>query len=198
MKKYSIAVLIAALIALTAGSASADLMAVGAAEVSNSWTQQFNVNDTWMFFSAETSWADNFDAMTINMTQGELEDPALTDASPAFSTIDYTNADYDVVAYGWNMQDVDFTLHFEGFMNDPVAFDLKVYDFSGGPFGGGGYYASGWATASWNGTDWTIVDNSMWLDQCGDPIGLQVPVPGAVLLGMLGLSVAGARLRKNR
>jgi len=196
MKKYSIAILVAALIALTAGSASADLMAVGAAEVSNSWTQQFNVNDTWVYGSYEGSNYENFDAMTINMTDGELEDPALTDASPAFDSIDYDDANYDVVAYGWNRQDVDFTLHFEGFMNDSVAFDLIVWDFTGGYYG---YYrASGWATATWNGTAWTIVDNSMWLDQCGAPIGPQVPVPGAVLLGMLGLSVAGARLRKNR
>ena len=59
-------------------------------------------------------------------------------------------------------------------------------------WGGGSLRKAYWdGTVSWGGTTRSVYA-ATFLD-----IGAQVPVPGAVLLGMLGLSLAGVKLRKH-
>jgi len=183
-------ILISVLTICMVGVAQADLVAVGPAVLSNSWTQDFTVSDAWNFFGTDVTWFDNFDAMTIDMTQGSLEVPGMTNVSPSMSTT--SNGPDLVTAFGNNVQNVNFTLNFMGSITAPVSFDLKVYDKSGRK-----YNESGWATAIWSSSSWSIVDNSAFLNQNGNPVDLNpVPVPGAVLLGILGLSAAGMKLRK--
>lgn len=55
---------------------------------------------------------------------------------------------------------------------------------------------------SWSGADWYLQNfygrNDIYIDDIQALAACAVPVPGAVLLGMLGLSFAGARLRKMK
>jgi hypothetical protein len=54
------------------------------------------------------------------------------------------------------------------------------------------------AIAGASNLSWVQIDgNNPWCTQIDNISANPVPVPGAVLLGMLGLSVAGARLRKR-
>ena len=200
MKKV---VFLLAVLTLSATSAIADLAAVGPAEISNSWTQDFTLSDTWQIGSIESDW-DTFDAMSLSMVTGVLEVPGMTNAEE-FSSINQSGTGY-LEAYGSNVQNVEFTLNFEGYMDDAVAFDVLVYDldrhWEGGLFSGHWVYtyeAVGSANAAWDGTGWTIVDTSAWMTAEGLPTGdlSPVPVPAAALLGVLGLGVAGAKLRKR-
>ncbi len=73
---------------------------------------------------------------------------------------------------------------------DPHAFTSYSFDITS-IIGAGGTFQLRFAEA----------DSEFFFNMGVDNISLQVepvPVPGAVLLGMLGLSVAGARLRKRR
>ncbi|MHC4166735.1 MAG: hypothetical protein ACYSWQ_07245 [Planctomycetota bacterium] len=181
------------LVLLACGSVSADLVAVGAPQAGNSWTQDFTVSDSWVF--DWTAW-NHFDALSINTT-ATLLNPATTIGSMTVGA----HASHDVWATAKNVQSVPFSLHFGGAVTDPLAFDLTVYDWGKkwrGKKGGWvrGYYASGSATASWDGASWSIVDTSALLYPNGDPQIDSVPVPGAVLLGVIGLGVVGMKLRK--
>ena len=180
------------ILAISASPAVADLMPQGPAMVSNSWIQDFSINDTWQFFFWELP--GTFDALTIEMADGILEIPAMTNMSTAMSIV--PSATYDVLAFGNDVRTLDFTLNFEGDMADPVSFDLTTWDRIGGQ-----YWQSGWAEATWD-DGWSIWDRSAWLDAESPAVDLGAigasvtPVPSAVLLGVLGLSVAGVKLRK--
>lgn len=75
-------------------------------------------------------------------------------------------------------------MHFAGALTDPLTFDFVV--FSGDTL----IYD---ARASWSGSSWAVEKNKHYWTPTRAEV---VPIPGAVLLGMLGLGAAGIKLRK--
>ena len=69
------------------------------------------------------------------------------------------------------------------------------YNFSDGPK----YFVSGFKGASWDGIDWSFQDTvwAMKLDPGEHRIVAHAPLPAATVLGVLGLGVAGWRLRRR-
>ncbi len=93
---------------------------------------------------------------------------------------------------GTNMESLSFNMHFADTFEDKwVAFNVTVWDYIGiGSLGT--YLPTGTAEAVWKNGEWSICDFCMDLD----PVGSPVPVPGAALLGFLGLGYAGRKLRR--
>jgi hypothetical protein len=156
---------------------------------SNAWYQTFTVNDT------EHLLDDNkFDELRLQMMVGSLTEPGMTNLNEiVFSE----NGPLSVIGSGNNIGEMTFDLTFEGPLADSVVFELWLSD----------QYAfgdtvmslpSGLSWASWDGSDWSIADFSMTLVPVGEPeILAHTPLPAAVVLGMLGLGVAGWQLRKQ-
>ncbi len=185
MKKYSIAILVAALIALTAGSAVADTYSETVTVNADLWAG-------WYGFKPEDSitWPHN---------------------NP------YAGGDYEAAVTLGLIDSVTLTINASGINSGDESVGVTFYDKDGGDHYLGllasgntvfnlqagwldGVEVTGTLTYTNNGSMW----NPDWTDDatiCSSTltvVGSPVPVPGAVLLGMLGLSVAGARLRKNR
>lgn len=170
-----------------AAPAFGDLMPVGGPVPTGSWTQEFlltNVPAT-----------DTFDKVLIGLVTPANQRP--WDVQNVFSPEDPdlivrpTGGDYwwsVAEIRGTDMKSLSFTMHFGIEQDEPpgaVGFVLSVYDKLGCWLHS---YDGAAIAISPDGIEWCIVD-------CG--IDLQaVPVPGAVLLGALGLGTAGWRLRR--
>ncbi|MDI9430917.1 MAG: hypothetical protein QM570_04270 [Planctomycetota bacterium] len=214
MKKRSIALVVAALLALTAATASADMEQpqYDALEATYDFV---DLIDYW-YVGQDQGW---FDAVRIDeyfvgpvSYQHDITDdgvPAEYYVTEAWLELDFTNEErpgnpdahynglflkydrreYVTVAYDGVAQDwYDVT----GLTDDEIddgAYELVV---------GIDWLADGLLDVSigvWNplGTADTSLDYSVLYGNLA-----RVPVPGAVLLGVLGLSAAGIKLRKNR
>ena len=180
MKKYSIAILVAALIALTASSA-----------VAATYTDPYNPSDVYLSSSSGQLHSVTF------------EHNILDDGFP--HPLEYvTSATLAITLYDDGYFGPDYS-------NEYVAVITVDNNATWGTWEVGGWVwgyetTTGEVTASLLadgklGVTITATSGDFYFDKsvlCVNTAYGQVPVPGAVLLGMLGLSVAGARLRKNR
>jgi hypothetical protein len=172
------------------GSAMAELMTKGTPVVSGSWYQEFTIVDEPISLFGIPLDDPYFDKMTIGNLKGQLlKSPEIFDvvATPS-QTLDLSSGPTFATVKGNNISVLDFKLHFDGSMDDPVSFTAKVYD-KVKICGCWKYIETGKSEAKWNGDEWCIKDCSSELTP--------VPLPGAVLLGLLGLSAAGVKLRRT-
>jgi hypothetical protein len=167
-----------------AGSARADLSSN--ASPAKTWSQGFSLTDT-----GEDG---TFDKLEISMTGNKkLGFPGLYDQDAPL--VFAANGPSHVDVFGANIGKLNFKLSFLEDLPNPAGsqkttrFNFTVYDWDGKK-----YKKSGHGEASYQSGTWTInLDNqSVSLVPCAPA----VPLPGAVLLGMLGLSAAGLKLRR--
>jgi len=98
------------------------------------------------------------------------------------------NEDPDAVFFSDTMLNDDGLDHFYAYQGKGDAIQIL-------PFGGGTWTVNEYVLAFEDllvSPDWDFTDMVVMVES------VQVPVPGAVLLGLLGLSVAGARLRRRQ
>jgi hypothetical protein len=82
-----------------------------------------------------------------------------------------------------------WNIKFAGTKSNPLVFDFVAFH---------GDTLKETARATWSGSGWSFATtgNFLWRPTKADLLAPVVPVPGAVLLGLLGLSAAGIKLRK--
>lgn len=184
-------------LAVCATPVGADLTAVGPPVAVGSWAQQFNLEDTLSSQDELFNWT--FNLFTINMTTGTLADPPLMGMDPSMDLVSGWSS-ISASAFGaTGVHSLDFTAHFADAIADPVGFDLTLYDW----LGGDDFTPTGSASAAWNGASWVIDDTSADLKTIGTIVNIPgvapsvSPLPGAVLLGVLGLCTAGLKLRRS-
>lgn len=203
MKKLSIALLVAALVALTAATASADPYSFE--DMIDTWTVLgFPVDARPIVegypFSYQHDITDSVDfAAGHKVTAASLELDFTTDGTDdvgsewtIFGTVYWDYREYAKIGFDGNtleditdysdddLDDGQYILVLDiDWLNDDGLLDvtIDVYNDFGGLLGG---------------TATAYLDHSRLY---GTAV---VPVPGAVLLGVLGLSAAGIKLRKNR
>jgi len=170
---------IAVMCAFMSTPALADLTPIGEPIIGGSWQHAVSVSGT-----------NTYDLLAAKMatTGDEFESPWFSNigaagwsvilGSPQLSSFGGTQR-----AGGWT-----FNIHFDGELSDPFTFDFAGFrDGQSDP-----YRFSRW---EWSGSSWNVyaTNNSpYWIPTRAEV----VPVPGAVLLGMLGLGAAGLKLRK--
>jgi len=184
MKKYSIAILVAALIALTAGSAVADTYTETVTVNANLWPSRFlqpTDSTTWSHINPYTG-GDYEAAVALNLIDSVTLTINASGINPGDESV------------GVTFFDKDGDDHYLGLLaSGNTVFNLQAGWLDGVEVTGTLTYTNN--GSMWN-PDWT--DDATICSSTLTVVGCPVPVPGAVLLGMLGLSVAGARLRKNR
>jgi hypothetical protein len=174
-------------------SADFRLSDIGTPVEGNSWTQRFSITDTG-------DDGDTFDymAVTILATGGSttgFEDPAIATIDPVSPfTESLVTTPTTIDGIGENIGTLVFDLHFDGDAAGSSAL-LHIALFDKEYFGPDDW---SWSTgvdvkAKWTGTQWLL-----GVGDSGDFNPIAVPVPAGVMLGMLGLSAAGWRLRKVR
>ena len=191
-------ILVLVLTLCMAGAARADLYleVVGDPTMSDSWFQRFNLNDIG------GNEPKGFDQLMIRMVPGtgdfEVSD-AMSDlvySDPAHPLNFTSNGTSNLVqATGDNVAQLEFDLNFQGVPEMDVSFNLETFDSVGGAYVSSGHV---WGAilgknpgGQWK---WDIAPVSVVLNDLGKPVF--VPIPAAVLIGMLGLGVAGLKLRK--
>ncbi len=186
MKKYSIAIVVAALIALTAGSAFADTF-TSTVNVNQVISELSNGNAGSLTYYHYLNVAtppltipgDVVTSATLTLTFSDDEDPSWWGES----AYEYGRVTLDgVVTFGWQeLNDGAYPMTVNPiFVNtDGVLAVLVQIDNN----------EDGW----WGTTGDICLVTSVLTGEF-----TPVPAPAAVLLGLLGLSAAGARLRKNR
>jgi len=162
--------------AFAAVPAFADLTPIDAPMEGGSWSQGFN----------ETG-VGSFDLVAVQMVSPGDSFEHWTHSS--FSTGGWSTV-YEnpsalpilATATGPGVTSLTWYIKFAGPSSNPLVFDFVAFR---------GDVRLESAHASWSGSGWTITGGS-W-----NPTRAElVPVPAAVLLGMLGLSLAGVKLRK--
>lgn len=163
-------------ILLAANAALADLMAIGDPVEGGSWSQGFIESGVGSFdlvavqmFSA----GDSFETPTHSaFTVGSWS--TIYEAPGGFPTLASATGPA-TTSLTWNIQ-------FEGTSSNPLIFDFVAF---------GGETLRESARATWSGSGWSFVGGP-WTPTRAEV----VPIPGAVLLGILGLGAAGLKLRK--
>jgi hypothetical protein len=172
-------IFIAVMCAFVAAPAFADLFtAIGGPGVGDSWTQAFN-----------ESGVGNFDLVAVNMvTAGDSFEHSTHSGFSVggWSLLYENNGGINPTlasASGPSVTSLTWNIKFAGDTSNTFAFDFVA-------FKSGKDEIAERAHAVWNG-GWTITAGT-WNPTRADV----VPVPAAVLLGMLGLGAAGLKLRK--
>lgn len=175
---------------LSANGARADLSAIGEAAETGSWSQQFVENGVGSF---------NFIAVRMTSSGDSFEAPTFYTFNKSGWAIGYQNdASFPTIANatGTTQTELYFYQKFAGAKADALQFDFVSFDQD---------LLKDAARAVWNGSGWSftvLTASTRGTDGKGID-GWQrsdfeaVPVPAAVLLGMLGLGAAGVRLRKS-
>ena len=161
---------------VSVNGALGDLSTLGDPVPGESWSQLFNETGVGLF-----------DLVAVRMvsTGDTFEPPTHSGFSNiAWSTIYENPSGLPILATaaGPAVSNLTWSIKFAGLSNNPLVFDFVA-------FSGKTLLES--AHAVWSGSKWTITAGS-WTPTRAEV----VPVPAAVLLGMLGLSVAGIKLRK--
>jgi len=177
MKK--LVALCAGVVLLLANGALADLYAVGEPTEGGSWTQQFNESGVGSYDLVAVRMTspspDSFESLTFrSFTQSGW--------STVYEELDASGNLVLATATGSDVTNMNFNIWFAGAKTNPLAFDFVA-------FNGDTRLES--VHAVWNGGGWTIGASS-WAPERAE----LVPVPAAVLLGLLGMGVAGLKLRK--
>jgi len=168
--------------AFVAAPAFADLTADGDPVEGNTWSQAFYESDV-----------SNYDLVAVQMVSGgdTFESPThysfnrvgwslLWENDPTYPTL--------ASASGPTTSNMTWSIRFAGLSSNPLTFDYAVFS---------GETLLNSARAVWS-PGWTSIANypggvnAPWQPTRGEV----VPVPGAILLGILGLGAAGWKLRK--
>lgn len=165
---------------LATNSAFADLIAVGEPVDIGSWAQRLQEDG----FYGSPSHDHTFDLIAVRVCSGPvLKGPFLEIFSSAGWTVPAYSTPMLAVAQGPGVPGVlQWNIDFSGDKTIPFALDIAVY--------AGNEYA-GTTHAVWSGSAWTFTVGN-W----GPARAALVPVPAAVLLGLLGLGAAGVKLRR--
>jgi hypothetical protein len=165
------------IILLAVNGAFADLTPIGEPVEVGSWTQRFQEDGLYDGVHYD------FDLLAVRVVSGpSLENPGLINFSVGTWDLVYENpAGTLASAGGSTVGYLQWDFVFSGTTAQPFQLDYAV--FAGGTLVGtcGIQWGPGWSYPS---TSWTPTQAEV------------VPVPAAVLLGMLGLGVAGIKLRK--
>jgi len=160
----------ALLLGLSCSAAWADLSPVGDPQDVGSWGQRF-----------EESGVGNFDLMAIRMTSpapDEFEQPAFRNFTDGtWHTL--LNGTTLASATGSSLDWLRFDIVFAPAQSEPLAFDFMAYR---------GDTKLEYAHAVWNGGGWTITAGA---PSSAPDRATVVPVPAALLLGAIGLGLAG-------
>jgi hypothetical protein len=158
-----------------------------------SWSQLFQLKDT----------ADDphgFDKLELEMVSGlgNLESPWMSIVSGAPADFTFSGSASAITAMGTDTASSEplwFDLYFAGAVDQKVAFNLSVYDLAGGSPTLSGTVGAIWQPNAGGQWKWTTKpQESVVLNPHGEPVF--VPIPAAVLLGMIGLTAAGLKLRR--
>lgn len=175
--KRTVVLSVIAVVAL-AGSAMADLTPQGTPQVTGSWYQEFLLTDP----------GDTFDRVLIGEVGPASQRPWHVEVLTSGVTVPVSGGSSylsQAEITGTDMTSLLFNMHFAGQPNDGARFLLSAYD-------------KGKFLWSFDGAALAVLYGGQikWqIAQVG--VDLQaVPVPGAVLLGVLGLVAAGRKLRK--
>jgi len=186
----------AAVCALMSAPAFADLYleAYGEPASYGSWSQQFQLKDT-----AHDLINPGFDQFQLTMVSGfgNLESPWMSIVSGAPADFAFNGDAAGITATGTDVASsapLWFDLYFTGAVDQVVAFNLSVYDLVGGSPTLSGTVGAIWQPNAGGQWKWTTEQESVVLNPHGEPVF--VPIPAAVLLGMLGLTAAGLKLRR--
>lgn len=184
MKKCIVSLVVVTLL-VAANGAVADLSAIGEPVEGNSWSQPFSESGVGSF---------NFVAVRMTSSGDAFESPAIHTFNRSGWTIGSEDATM-ANASGPAQTSMNFSIKFAGSTSNQLEFDFV--SFNGDLLKDAAHAV--WKPGSWAITTFTVSKSGV------DGTGITgwqrsdfeaVPVPAAVLLGMLGLGAAGIRLRR--
>lgn len=166
-------VVLIASVLLFAATASADFVAEGDPIEGGSWTQWF-----------QESGVGQFDFMAVRMTSADcFESPTMSSLASGWVNTDATAK--RAYAEGPAVTNMTFPIHFAGDRTDPLEFEFFAFN---------GETLVEAANAAWSGSSWNITLSSATPTR-GDLT--MVPLPGAALLGLIGLTAIAALKRRT-
>lgn len=154
--------------------ARADLVSVGDPAEGGSWTQGFN-----------ESGVGNFDVVAVKMLSvGDTFEHATHSgfSVPGWALSGENALQYPTAASasGPATTNLTWSIKFAGLRSNPLVFDFVAFS---------GDNPKEEATASWNGSGWTITAGGSWKPSRAEIDA--IPAPAALLLGAIGLGLAG-------
>jgi hypothetical protein len=178
MKVLAIVAVLAVLALGIPSPAWADIVPVGLPREGNSWSQDFN----------EGPFA-NLNLLAVRIEFGGPFEPPVFVAD-SFSETGWTEGDGDsqfAWANGPDVENLGFSLKFQGNANTPLSFDIIA--FEGTNLEGSEAWRLSWDGKGLDDGRWTATPLD-W-DITRAEVIATVPAPAAILLGVIGLGLAG-------
>jgi len=180
MHQKQIALTITGMLLCFTTIASAGLVPVGDPVQTNSWEQRFN-----------EAGAGTFDLLAVQIATRDttLASPAQKDFSDEQWILDMDEPTV-ASAVGPATDDMEWNVHFTGECTDSVVLDYVCFD---------GEEIVNAARGEWDGSEWSVTnypdgEGAVW--QPDRSAVVHCPVPGAVLLGALGLGLVARVTRR--